>query len=453
MSKKVFFRTYGCQMNERDSEAGLAALIACGFETAESEETADILIFNTCSVRDQAELKAMGKIGITVKLKREKPDLIVGVMGCMAQSRGEEILAKMPHVNFVIGTDQLHRLPEAIERVIKDKKRPLMTRMDDPEILTAMSAHLVREPETPRVSGSVAISRGCSRHCAYCIVPAVRGSEKSRTVADILAEIRSMTESGIREILLLGQNVAAYGYDNTPPPLPDHFSPFADLLEQVAEIPGLARIRFTSPHPAYFNSKLIETLARLPKMCRHIHLPLQSGSDAILRRMNRPYTRAHYLSIVETLRRKMPDVSFSTDIIVGFPGETEEDFEATRAVMRSVGYSNAYIFKYSKRKDTPASMMTDQIPQAVKEMRNQILLEELKRSSEAYNESLVGQTVEVLVEGVSKRNASRWCGRTSSNAVTVFTPPATLQPGDLLRVRIERATSTTLYASVVSETD
>lgn len=448
-SKRVFIRTYGCQMNERDSEAALAALIKRGYVTADREEDADILIFNTCSVRDQAERKSMGKLGIVIRLKKAKPELIIGVMGCMAQSRGEEILKKIPHVDFVIGTDQLHKLPGVVDEMLVKRSRRALTQMDDPDILSSMSDHLDYNPDMPRVSASVAIMRGCSRHCAYCIVPSVRGPERSRPIADILAEIQSLVDTGVCEILLLGQNVAAYGHDNKAPPLPDDYSPFADLLETVSKIPGLRRIRFTSPHPAYFNRKLIEAIARLPKVCNHVHLPVQSGSDRILKRMNRPYTQAHYFSVIDQLRTLIPGVSFSTDIIVGFPGETDEDFEETCKVMRFSGYANAYIFKYSPRKNTPAAVMEDQVEQSVKELRNQILLDELAKSSEQYNRSLVGTVQEILVEGPSKRNPARWAGRTVSNGIVVFTPPENIKIGDVIHLLIDRATSMTLFGSLV----
>ncbi len=446
---KVFIRTYGCQMNERDSEAALAALLKRGYARAESEEDADVLIFNTCSVRDQAERKAMGKIGIVQRLKRVKPNLMIGVMGCMAQSRGEEILKKNPHVNFVVGTDQLHHIADTVDQLCHSEEQVLLDRMDDPSILTAMSDHLDADTEAPRVSASVAISRGCSRHCAYCIVPSVRGPEKSRAESDIIAEIESLVQTGVCEILLLGQNVASYGCDNQPPPMPPEHSPFADLLTKISEIKGLKRIRFTSPHPAYFNQKLIDTIAKLPKVCNHIHLPVQSGSDDILKKMNRPYTQALYLDIVEKLRAQIPDVSFSTDIIVGFPGETDADFEETRKVMQIAAYNQAFIFKYSPRKNTRAATMENQLPQSVKESRNQILLDDLGQLSAMHNAKFVDQVVEVLVEGPSKRNASRWSGRTSSFQVVVFPPTEGLKIGDLVQVHIDRATTVTLFGKII----
>lgn len=446
---RVFIRTYGCQMNERDSEATLAMLIEHGCVVAESEEEADILIFNTCSVRDQAERKALGKLGIIKKLKRKNPTMLIGVMGCMAQSRGEEILKTLPHIDFVIGTDQLHKITEVITKQLEKREQLLYTKMDDPEILTAMSSHLSNHAEAQRLSASVAISRGCSRFCSYCIVPFVRGPEKSRSKADILKEVQSLVKSGIRDLMLLGQNVATYGVDNTQPPLTPNHSPFADLLEELHAIPELFRINFISPHPAYFNTKLIDTIARLPKISRFIHLPLQSGSDRILKLMNRPYTQEYYMRLVDEIRTKIPDVMFSTDIIVGFPDETDADFEQTRKIMEFTSFDNAYIFKYSPRKDTKAALMPNQISQAVKDERNQILLADLKRLGAAHNNTFLNKVVEVLVEGPSKRNEARWAGKTIANKVTIFNPNSTTKVGDKVIIHVSRVTPTTLYGELV----
>lgn len=248
--------------------------------------------------------------------------------------------------------------------------------------------------------------------------------------------------------MLLGQNVAAYGLDGVPPPIADDNSPFAELLERISAIDGIRRIRFTSPHPAFFNRKLIETIARLPKVCKCIHLPLQSGSDRILRRMNRPYDSTHYMNIINSLRALVPGINFSTDIIVGFPGETEEDFEATRRIMREAAYDNAFIFKYSPRKGTVSSKMADDVPQEEKERRNDVLLKDLAAINEFKNNELVGQTFEVLAEGPSKRNPARWSGRTDTFKLVVFTPADGLKPGDFINVRIKRATPMTLYGTI-----
>ena len=291
--------------------------------------------------------------------------------------------------------------------------------------------------------------RGCNRFCSYCIVPYARGRERSRSQESILEEARRLADSGIKEIMLLGQNVAAYGMESLP--RTDDVSPFADLLEKLAGIEGIRRIRFTSPHPAFFNKRLIEAIANTPKVCKSIHLPLQSGSDRILKAMNRPYTAEQYIEIVNRLKSQCSEIAFSTDIIVGFPTETDEDFEKTRAVMEEVGYDLAFIFKYSPRKGTKAAeLLADDVPQEIKEKRNQILLETLARSSANANDKFVGRTLEVFAEGVSKRNSSRWSGRTELNKLVVFEPEGSLHNGDILQVRIEHATSMTLFGRIVS---
>ena len=294
--------------------------------------------------------------------------------------------------------------------------------------------------------------RGCSRYCSYCIVPFVRGPERSRPMDSILAECRNLAAHGVPEIFLLGQNVSAYGLDNTAPPPDDAPSPFGELLKGVAAIDGVRRIRFTSPHPAYFTQALIDAFTRTDKVCKYVHLPLQSGSDRVLKLMNRPYDTAKYLSITDRLRAAAPGISFSTDVIVGFPTETEADFQATRELMDRVGFDNAFIFKYSPRQGTRSAMtMTDDVPQEVKEERNQILLADLERRAEAANKKLVGQTFELLVEGPSKRNSARWSGRTDTFKQAVFTPdPANpVKCGDFVRVKIVRSTATTLYGELV----
>lgn len=445
MGKKVYIKTYGCQMNERDSNSVASLLASNGYSIVNDEESADILIFNTCSVRDQAERKAVGKIGIIKRLKKIKPDIFIGVMGCMAQSRGEELLKEIPHLDFVVGTEQLHKLPEIIANQIKKRHQESHTGEDNSAVLTSLGGHF--NPEKA-VSDFIAVMRGCNRFCSYCIVPYVRGRERSRIIQSIVDEAKKLTETGVREIVLLGQNIAAYGLDWKEHERSENYSPFAELLEKINDIDTVKRIRFASPHPAYFNKRLIEAVTSLPKICNNMHLPLQSGSDRILKLMNRHYTAAHYMKIVEELMSRSSEMTFSTDIIIGFPGETEEDFNATRKVMNDADFDNAFIFKYSKRKNTPAAEMSGQIAQKVKEERNHILLADLKERTEKHNSSLVGKTIEILVEGPSKRNASRWAGRTTTNKVLVFEPDSNLQIGDIINVKVDRSTSMTLFGSI-----
>ncbi|OGV49720.1 MAG: tRNA (N6-isopentenyl adenosine(37)-C2)-methylthiotransferase MiaB [Lentisphaerae bacterium GWF2_44_16] len=441
---KVYIKTFGCQMNERDSESAAALLSADAFSITDSEKDADILIFNTCSVRDQAERKAIGKIGILKRLKRSRPHIFIGIMGCMAQSRGAELLKEIPHLDFVIGTGQLHRLPEIIKSEIRKRHKTVFDELARPDF-NALAAHLADTENN--FSASIAVMTGCNRFCSYCIVPYVRGREHSRPPDEIIEEAEKLVASGVREILLLGQNIAAYGLDGKSPPK-DAFSPFAELLEKLNNIDGLYRIRFTSPHPAYFNDRLIDAVTSLPKICESIHLPLQSGSDRILKLMNRPYTSAHYMSVVNKLKSKSPRMIFSTDVIVGFPGETEDDFNATRGIMNEVAFDNAFIFKYSKRRDTLAAEMPEQLEQKIKEERNKILLEDLAERTGRYNASLVGKILEVMAEGPSKRNSSRWAGRSSSNKIVIFEPESSVSSGSLINVKIERSTPMTLFGKI-----
>lgn len=444
----IYIKTYGCQMNERDSESAAAMLAEAGHNIVHEENEADVIILNTCSVRDQAERKAIGKLGILSRLKRERPWMMFGIMGCMAQSRGGELLKEIPHLDFVIGTDNIHLLPETLAELELGRRKmrhDLRMGANTPGI----DAHRLPEEGTGHFSAFISISRGCNRYCSYCIVPYVRGPERSRDMDSIVAEAAMLAEQGVKEIMLLGQNVAAYGFDRVPPPIPEDRSPFAELLTRINAIEGIRRIRFTSPHPAYFNRKLIETVAALPKVCKSMHLPLQSGSDAVLKRMNRPYTAEHYLNVVKLLRELSPEMTFSTDIIVGFPGETEADFEATRRMMQTVRYDNAYIFKYSPRKGTVSAKMEDDVPQAEKERRNQILLEELEKLNAANNAALVGRRFELLAEGPSKRNVERWSGRTDTFKQVIFTPTASIRPGDFVTVEIVRSSPMSLYGEIV----
>ncbi len=440
---KVFIKTYGCQMNVRDSEALAGMLAARGAEIVSDETAADVMIFNTCSVRDQAERKAIGKITFMKKYKKLHPELVIGVIGCMAQHRGEELLAKLPHLDFALGTGQLHRLPEVIQSVRQERRRFAELSEGD-AVLHAMGTHYTLPGMRP-YSAMIAITRGCNRFCAYCIVPYVRGREISREKSDIVAEARLLAAGGVREIMLLGQNVAAYGCGGNVNPPPADVSPFAELLEELCGIDGIRRIRFTSPYPTFFNARLIATMAAHPEICRNVHLPLQSGSDRVLRSMNRQYTRESFCAIAAALRAAMPEITFSTDVIVGFPGETDADFVETREVMNQVGFDNAYIFKYSPRAGAKSAEWPDDVPQEVKEARNQILLADLAQRSMAGNLAYVGKTVEVMVDGVSPRNPNRWAGKTSTAKTVVFAPQAGLQPGDLVNITIERAGRVTLF--------
>ncbi len=444
----VFIKTYGCQMNERDSEALAGMLAKAGYTIADTEDTADVLLFNTCSVREQAERKAIGKIGYMKKLKNKNPALIIGAMGCMAQRLGEELFKELPHLDFVLGTGQLHTLVPLLESIRSDR-RQVASICESSEVLTGMGSHYQPQNAAGFRHGQIAITRGCNRFCSYCIVPYVRGREISREPEDVLAEARELVASGVREIMLLGQNVAAYGLGGNINPPPSGVSPFAELLEEMDKIPGLLRVRFTSPYVSYFNDRLIAAMASSRSCCHNVHLPLQSGSDTILRAMNRQYTAESYWQKVQELKAAIPDLTFSTDVIIGFPGETDDDFNRTRELMNRVGFDNAFIFKYSPRPGAKSALLPDSVPQEVKEERNQLLLGDLKaRVAKSLKEQL-GTVQEVLVEGVSPRNPARWCGRTGTNRVVHFEPVPGLAAGTLRKICIERAGSVSLSGTVL----
>ncbi len=444
---RVHIKTYGCQMNERDSEAVAALLRARGYRLVAAEADCDILLLNTCSVRDAAEQKAIGKAANVASRKKKNPDFILGILGCMAQNRGAELLDRLPDVDLIVGTQKFHQVPDFLDnlRAAQAAGVPIgETIVDIGE--EAGSQNTIRDHvlEEKQVSAFVSIQQGCNMDCSFCIVPKTRGDERSRPMEEIVRECAQLAERGVREITLLGQIVTSYGrrdYEHT-----GGITPFVQLLERVNALPGIQRIRFTSPHPRGFKDDLIAAYGRLEKLCEYVHLPLQSGSDRILKAMNRPYTRERYRQIVADLRAVRPEMYFSTDVIVGFPGETEEDFAQTRALFESCNYDMAYIFKYSIRTGTPAATLADQVPAAVKEARNQILLKILAANSDRRNALLVGTTAEVLVEGRDKKGL-RYTGRTRGNRVVHFAASERLI-GELVPVRIERASTAVLYGEL-----
>ena len=446
---RVYIKTYGCQMNERDSDAVAAMLRNRGYRIVSDEAECDIMLINTCSVRDAAEQKAIGKAGHVGKRRRKQPDLVIGILGCMAQNRGAELLDSLPDVDLIVGTQKFHQVPDYLDniRAARDAGVPLGESIvdiaEEEDSQNTIRDHL--ETETPQISAYVSIQQGCNMDCHFCIVPKTRGDERSRPMEDIVAECRNLAAKGVREITLLGQIVTSYGrrdYVHT-----DGVSPFVQLIEKVHEIDGIERIRFTSPHPRGFKQDLVEAYGRLPKLCEYVHLPMQSGSNRILKAMNRPYSRERYREIVAALRGVRPDMYFSTDIIVGFPGETDEDFEQTRELFEACNYDMAYIFKYSIRSGTVAADLGDQISDEVKEHRNQVLLEILRKNSGARNESLVGTVQEVLVEGPDKKGL-HFTGRTRGNRVAIFDADPRLV-GQFVPMNVDRATVSSLYGSLV----
>ncbi len=433
-------------MNERDSEAVAAQLVAKGWSLAPSEHVADVVLLNTCSVRDFAEQKAIGKMqNIAADVRKNRPDVVLGFMGCMAQSRGQELIDRLPDVDLVIGTQKFHRTAEHLEALLAGRCDKVVDVAEEPKSEGSIREHLLEGNGKKSVTAFVSIMQGCNQYCTFCIVPYTRGPERSRTIPEIVNECRELVDRGVKEITLLGQIVTSYAKRDIP--RRGGNSPFVQLLEAVHEIEGLERIRFTSPHPKGYGEDLVEAYARLPKLVESAHLPVQSGSDRVLKRMHRGYTRARYLNIVKQLRAVRPQMGVSTDFIVGFPGETEGDFEETLSLVREIEFDQAFIFRYSERRDTPATSMSNALPQSVREERNQRLLALVNQIAARRYEALIGQRVQVLVEGPSKRNPERLTGRTRCNKIVVFAG-ADGARGKLLEMLVTRTGSFTLYGEL-----
>jgi tRNA-2-methylthio-N6-dimethylallyladenosine synthase len=460
---KFFIKTYGCQMNERDSEQVAYSLIARGYERVDSEVEADVVLLNTCSVRDMAEQKALGKMGMLGRIRKNRPETVFGFLGCMAQARGAELLREIPHLDLVIGTQKFHRVADYVDDLVAHKPvvagigDPGFRRMDDPRFSIvdveqeAGSQSTIREQSLApkQATAFVSIMQGCNMHCTFCIVPRTRGAERSRTISEIVSEVRALVVQGVKEVTLLGQIVNLYGRHEflsiaAVAGRSCKKSPFVQLLEAVSAIDGLERLRFTSPHPIGFRDDLIEAIAYLPKLTEHVHLPLQSGSNRILKAMHRTYTAEKYAQLVDKIRAARPGIALTTDIIVGFPGETDSDYKATRDLVEHLQFDNAFVFRYSPRRETPAATMPDQIDEATKEARNQDLLGIVNASTRRANEKLVGTRVEVLCEGPSKTNVARLMGRTRTNKVVVFEAGRD-RIGEIFGVAIEHANDFSLY--------
>lgn len=447
--KKVFIKTYGCQMNERDSEAVAAMLRDRGYAITGNEGDADVILLNTCSIRDLAERKALGKMGELARRKRRNPGLVLGLMGCMAQSLGESLVKQQPAVDLVVGTQRFHHVADYLDRLFDrgsgghaapTQRDAIVDVAEEPGSESAIRDHALGTNGDRAVTALVSIMQGCDMHCTFCIVPSTRGSERSRPIPEIVEEVRGLVDGGVKEVTLLGQIVTSYGRKR------DGRSGFVRLLRAVHEVEGLQRLRFTSPHPKGFGEDLVEAYRDLPKLCEHAHLPAQSGSNRVLRLMKRGYSREGFLRIVEKLRAARPEIAISTDIIVGFPGETDEDFEQTVSLMREVEFDQAFLFKYSRRRDTPAAAMPGQVGEEVKEQRHRILLEMQNDIMARKNRQLLGRTLEILVEGRSHKGGRRMFGRTRTHKIVVF-DGSERHKGQLLPVRIERATHVTLYGT------
>ena len=454
---KFFIKTYGCQMNERDSEQVAHSLIARGYERVAREAEADVVLLNTCSVRDMADQKALGKMGMLGRMAKERPHVVFGFLGCMAQARGAALLKGLPHVDLVVGTQKFHRVAEYVEELVAKKTTraagitdPGYSRMDDLRFSIvdvaeeAGSQSTIREQQLApkQATAFVSIMQGCNMHCTFCIVPQTRGSERSRSIDEIVSEVRGLVSRGVKEITLLGQIVNLYGRHEFPKV--DNKAPFVQLLETVHNVEGLERLRFTSPHPIAFRDDLVDAISNLPKLAEHVHLPLQSGSNRILKAMHRAYTAEKYIDLVRRIRRARDGIAITTDIIVGFPGETEDDYKQTRDLVEEIQFDNAFVFRYSPRRDTPAAKMTDQIDERTKEARNHDLLRIVNESTRRAGERLLGHCVEVLCEGPSKTNRTRLMGRTRTNKIVVFEGNENLI-GELFHVRVQQANGFSLY--------
>jgi tRNA-2-methylthio-N6-dimethylallyladenosine synthase len=440
MHKRYHLTTFGCQMNEHDSERIKGMLDSLGYGEVSDGADADLILFNTCSIRETADSRFVARLGEAKRLKRENPERVIGVGGCWAQSVKDEVFERFPFVDVAFGPGQVHKLAEFLTS----------------DSLTAQgffefegfTGHLPAKRAREHY-GWVQISVGCNSVCSYCIVPSTRGREVSRPSGELIAEVAGLAADGVREVTLLGQNVNSYGRD-----LPrDERITFAELVTEIDAVPGIERIRYTSPHPKDMHEDVIRAHAELPALCEHIHLPLQSGSSAVLKRMRRTYSRERYLNRVALIREHVPDCSLTTDIIVGFPGETDADFAQTLEVAEEVGYDGAFTFIYSPRRETEAVTLPNQVPHEVKVARMERLVEVVQRRARERAQRFVGRTLEVLVEGPSRTDPSRLRGRSRHNKVVNFSGLG--EPGELVEVEIVKATSQTLMgeASLVARAD
>ncbi|MEA2214896.1 MAG: tRNA-2-methylthio-N6-dimethylallyladenosine synthase [Solirubrobacteraceae bacterium] len=431
--KRYHLTTFGCQMNEHDSERMKGMLESLGYVEAPERDEAELILFNTCSIREAADSRFLTHLGEARKLKRERSEVVVGVGGCWAQSLKEEVFERFPFVDVAFGPGQVHMLAEFLTSDSLSAQGYFE--------FEGFTGHLPSRRTRP-FQGWLQISVGCNCACSYCIVPSTRGREVSRPAGELVEEVAAMAADGVREVTLLGQNVNSYGRD-LPRGEDGQRASFAGLLHELDAIDGIERIRYTSPHPKDMREDVIRAHAELASVCEHIHLPLQSGSSRILKAMRRTYDRSRYLDRVAMIREHLPDVAISTDIIVGFPGESEEDFEQTLEVVEQVGYDSAFTFVFSPRRGTEAATITeDLVPHPVKSARMERLVELVQREARARSQRFVGRTLEVLVEGTSRNDPERLRGRTSHNKVVNFTGLAA--PGELTDVRIDSATSQTL---------
>lgn len=437
--KKYHIITYGCQMNLADSERMAFQLEEVGYKETQDMDAADLIILNTCAVRENAEETTYGKIGELTHNKKRNPDLIIAVTGCMAQKNQAQLFKRAPHIDIVLGTHNIKHLNEMIEEVRHTKEHQLMVDMDN-SVLPELEAK-----PAGTWSAWVPINNGCNKFCTYCIVPHTRGREISRPVEAIVDDVRKLGAKGYKEVTLLGQNVNSYGLDFKDG------TDFGTLVKALDHIPGIERIRYMTSHPQDMTKSMIDAMAASSNICHMMHLPLQSGSPEILRRMNRKYTLEHYKDLVAYAREKMPDLVVTTDIIVGFPGESDQDFQLTLDALRDIRYDMVYSFMYSKRSGTPAAEFEDQVDEEVKRVRLQELMDVQNEISLALNKPMEGQVYSIIVEGPSRKNEEVWFGRTEGNKMVLFPKDPSIQPGDLVDARIDKAQTWVLYGTILKD--
>ncbi len=435
--KKAFLGVYGCQMNVSDAERMEGQLRSMGYEKTEEMAEADIILLNTCCVRETAEDKVYGKIGEIKHLKEKNPRLIFGITGCMAQKEGEKLIRRAPHIDFVLGTNKVRELTHVVREIQAERGHVVDVSFSETELPEGMPV-----ARGGTLSAWVPIMYGCNNFCTYCIVPYVRGRERSRMPEDVVKEVREAVEKGFLEVTLLGQNVNSYGKDHGK-------ADFADLLKLVDEVPGIRRVRFMTSHPKDLSDRVIAAIRDGKHICEHIHLPVQYGTNRVLKAMNRVYTVEAYRDLVKRIREALPEASLTTDLIVGFPGETEEDFEALLDFLREIRYDSAYTFLYSKRSGTPAATMENQVAEDCKKRRLKELMEVQNRISREINESLLGKAVEVMVEGPSKNDGGIWTGRTRTNKIVLWEHRGEA-PGDFVQVRITQPQTWVLKGEIQS---
>ncbi|OHB70919.1 MAG: tRNA (N6-isopentenyl adenosine(37)-C2)-methylthiotransferase MiaB [Planctomycetes bacterium RBG_16_43_13] len=433
--KSVYIETFGCQMNKLDSELVAGRFLEEGYSITKDKKSADVILFNTCSVREHAEERVYSRAGTLKSLKRKNPHLVIGVLGCMAQNHQGQVIERLPHVDLVAGPRKINSIPDLVDDIKKSKTQVIAIDKEGEEYTDVFRREDARE--TP-FQAYVKIMEGCDCSCTFCIVPSVRGSEVSRSPDVIVDEVKKLADSGCVEITLLGQTVNSYGKGLNPK------IDLGGLLEKVHEVEGIRRIRFITSHPIFVRKSLIDAMSDLPKVCKYLHIPAQSGSNRILKLMKRGYTSERYVEMVNELRENVKGIEIASDFIVGFPTETEEDFQNTVEFMQKVRFQNSFVFKYSPRPGTDAAELEDDVPLTVKKERNQILLNVQNRVSLEKNKDIVDKKVEILVEGPSKSNPQRQTGRTDSNAIAVFESPNNLK-GKFINVEITNATSLTLF--------